>query len=198
MSKKDELKNKEQETTVEKKDTSNKDNEEVESKDSKSTKAEDIKTTGEPDVKLVDKALLDNALSKIAELNKLYKAKLSEDEVKEIEETETLEELKRLRNEVKISNYSEKINKLGFDLEQSKTISRSILEDDIDSIVNILSEHLNSIKLGVEKDKLKNTPHPTSGTNNSNLTIEDFKKLSYKEQLELYKSNKQLWEKLTS
>ncbi|WP_061330274.1 capsid assembly scaffolding protein Gp46 family protein, partial [Clostridium botulinum] len=136
------------------------------------------------------------------------KIKAMEEELKELKPKEKTQEQIELENRVQALEQKEKeIQAKELQLKISKTLSDNGLPsqlsryinlqgvEDVESylveVKNVLTEHINNSALN---NSFKPQKH---NSNKTSITKEDFNKMSYMERMNLYKENKELYNKLS-
>lgn len=159
----------------------------------------------EPDPEpTISKKEYDKLASELARMKKENKAKMSLDEQKEQELKDKDARILELEKTVKLSNVKAGLSVAGLDDKQIDDISQAYIKSDDDAFIKALNTTLKTITTSHEKEmediKLQLTPRPgegsNGGTDNSEITKEEFDKMSYQEMYDLKSKNPELFNKL--
>ena len=147
------------------------------------------------------KAAVDKLSSEIADLRKKYNAKLSEDEKASIEKAEKEAEYKQyvegLERFKAVTEYAEQFRGLGYSDEQARKAAEAQFDGDRDEVLRIQREYQVDFEKRLKAELMKSMPAPTVGNDDEvQMTKEQFKKLSYTEQVKFKNDHPTADEKL--
>lgn len=147
------------------------------------------------------KLALDKATNEVAENKRQLKAKLTADEQAQAEALEkqrrTEEELAELKRTIALSETSKRFMALSMDEAIASRASDALIDGDMDSLFQILGEHINSIRTGAEQRFLASRPNITAGSGTSStVSQKEFDSMSYMDRLKLFEENPSLYESL--
>lgn len=147
------------------------------------------------------KPALDKASSEAAEWKRKYNALLTEEEQKKLAKDEEIQNMQAQLEELK---KSESINKhraqfiaLGYPDDLAKSTATAMVDGDMDKVFEYQKQHQESLRDKLEAELLKNTTRPPAGNVPSEISKEQFEKMSYKERTELFNKDKELYKKLS-
>lgn len=157
--------------------------------------------------KVVDKTLYDDLAKEHSSLKKrlraLEKERMTEEERLKADADDKDKEIEGLRNEVNRTKAISKLQKSGADNEIIKKLADSLIKGDFDSIVDCITDIIGNVSSGkdkiIETLRLGNTERPGMGDNSQqkDVTVEDFKKMTIDERIKLKINNPDLYEKLS-
>lgn len=160
---------------------------------------------GGGDVQPVEAMISKKEYDKVAsELAKMKKERLSDDEKIKLEMEEKDTKIAELEKTVTKSTLKSGLATSGLDGKAIDLITNAIIDGDVNDVVKSLNKVLKELNdkhsQEIEAIKLDSTPRPGEGSNgeleNSNITRENFIKMSYIEKLELKKKNPELYNQL--
>ncbi|MDR2044900.1 MAG: hypothetical protein LBQ15_11180 [Clostridium sp.] len=134
--------------------------------------------------KMVDKKLFDKAASEVANLKRQLRAKMSEDEAKELDRQQEMEsakqELEQLRKEKTLTAYKASFLSIGYDDELASETADALAEGDMDAVFTNMKKYGANIEKALRAKILKETPAPPAGNSKDEKDkdpfIEAFKK----------------------
>lgn len=124
------------------------------------------------------KSSFDKASSEAAEFKKQLRAKLTEDEQKQLEIEEErakqAEYIKELEDFKKRSDATSRyVTVVGMSAELAKEASEAELNGDMDALAQVYSKHNEMVKKQMETEFLKGRPPINNGSNGSAMTVKD-------------------------
>jgi hypothetical protein len=124
------------------------------------------------------KSSFDKVASEVAEYKKQLKAKLTEDEQKQLEIEEErakqAEYIKELEDFKKMSDATNRyLTVAGMSAELAKEAAEAELNGDMDALTQVYNKHKEMVKKNLETEFLKGRPPLSSGSNGSVKTKED-------------------------
>lgn len=142
------------------------------------------------------------ANAEASKYKKELSAKLSDDERKAKEDAEKWEQIAKERDELlrekNISTHKAKFLENGFSAELADSSAQAIVDGDFDTVFKNLGEYRKSIEKQFKAENVDSMPKPQGGgQKDTNITKEQFEKMSYAEMSELYRKNPELYNKLT-
>lgn len=152
------------------------------------------------------KESFNKASSEVADYKKKLKAKeeelnskLSEDEKKEKERMEKEAEREALLNtllkEKSVAEYKANFLKVGYDEELATASATALVDGDTSKVFDNLGKFISERDKQTQVKLLNSTPRPTPGSV-SEVTKEQFDKMSLAERTKLYETNKELYDSL--
>lgn len=148
----------------------------------------------------VKKETFDKTASEVAEWKRKHNALLSEEERKEAEraakEAEKDALLESLKKEKAISEHKAKFLGLGYDENLATETAIALAEGNMVKVFENQSKFNEAKEKALRAEFLKGTPEPPAGSGKT-LTKEEFKKMTYKEQAELFQTNPAKFKQIT-
>lgn len=134
--------------------------------------------------KTIAKSQFDKLASELAAAKKQLRAKMSEDEAKELDRQQEWEEkeqeLTALRKEKTLSTYKASFLALGYDEQLASETADALTESDMDAVFANMKKHTANAEKALRAKILKETPVPPAGNNveekDKDPFIEAFKK----------------------
>lgn len=128
--------------------------------------------------KVVPKAQFDKAATELAALKKQMRARMSEDEVKELERQQEQEsirqELEALRRDKSVSEYKAAYLGLGFEEQAATGAASALAEGDFDAVFAGFKKHMIAMEKSLRAQILKETPTPPPGENKDPEKVDPF------------------------
>lgn len=145
----------------------------------------------------------DKASSEAAEYKKKYNEKLSETEraaMKKAEEQAAVqEELQTLRKKVAVSEFTKSFMGLGYDEKQAAQAAEAQYSGDYVTLNALQRQHQDNMEKRIRSELMKSMPSPNIGNDDTiTVTQEQFDKMSYQEQLKLYREHPTVYAKLAN
>lgn len=141
----------------------------------------------------VSKATFDKASSEAASYKKQLREKQSDEEAKaarEAEERATLiARLEELEREKTVGAYTNSFLSLGYDEKTAKATAEALAKGDMEIVFANQKTHIENREKALKAELLKQTPAPASGTADSGMTLDKFRKMSPSERYEFSVSN---------
>lgn len=148
------------------------------------------------------KRSVDKASSEAADYKKKYKASLNEAETASLEkaekEAEREEQFKTLLRENQINKLEKSYLSIGYTAEEASQIAIAEIDEDFETKVKIIANVDARKRKEYEAEFLKNRPNVNAGTGVSQITKEQFDKMSIAEKSTLYRENKAEYDRLNS
>lgn len=124
------------------------------------------------------KSSFDKVSSEVAEYKKQLRAKLTEDEQKQLEIEEErakqAEYIKELEDFKKMSDATNRyLSVVGMSAELAKEAADAELNGDMDALAQVYSKHNEMVKKQMETEFLKGRPPINNGSNGSAMTVKD-------------------------
>lgn len=133
------------------------------------------------------------ANSEAAEWKRKHNALLSEDEKKKQEEAEEKAKLEKrlaeLEKEKTVSEYKAKFIAQGYSEELAADTAKAMADGDHAKVFANQEKFLAEYAKTVKADALKKTPKPPAGDGGKSLTLDEFRKLPFREQIEFAQKN---------
>lgn len=151
---------------------------------------------------MIAKAQYDKLAGDFAKYKRDIKAKerarMTEDERKNAEAEDTRKELEELKKETSKSKAISKLVKTGAGDELVEELAQSLVDGDLETTVETIIKLVNSVTSEKSKEletlKLESTRRPDTGDNGAKAqTVEDFKKMSIDERIQLKINNPDLF-----
>lgn len=148
------------------------------------------------------KKALEKSNSEAAGYKKKYQEKLSEEE-KAAEERAAAdkavqEELATLRKEKAISEHKSKLMAAGYSEELATSSAKALVEGDTKTFYADQAKHLKQMRESITAELLKGTPTPPGGNPGSEMTREQYRKLSLAEKQKMATENPTLYAKMNN
>lgn len=152
------------------------------------------------------KGLISKANAEAAKYKKELKAKLSEQEAKELERNTQFEameeEIKALKQEKAKASYVSKFATLGYSSEQANLAAEAFMNNDIDALTKAQSAYLASKEDSIKEELMKATPKPKSIETGNGvpeaMTKERLYKMSLQDRLKFAHENPEEYKALNS
>lgn len=146
------------------------------------------------------KEALNKASSETASYKKQLKEKLSEQEQLEAErkerEAEREELLNKLLKEKSVAEHKASFLEKGYTEELANHSAQALVDGDFKSVFDDLGKFISDRDKQTEVKLLDSTRRPASGSTPSDVTKEQYNKMSIAERTKLYETNKELYESL--
>lgn len=154
-----------------------------------------------PDMsQFVPKSTFDRKASEAADLGKQLKARMTEEEAKaakEAEERAALEaRVKELEAERMVNSYTSNFLALGYEEKLAKATAEAMAKGDTDTVFANQKAFVASREKEIRAEILKATPAPAAGASAQSVTKEEFANMGYKERVDLYNENPDLYNEL--
>lgn len=153
-----------------------------------------------PIIPTVPKSQYDKLASQFSDLKKQVKAKETEDEKKAREQAEKDQEINELQQFKNKSILEKGLLTNGIDTESVELISEAVLSGDMESISKVFGEvyskGVKELQKEIDALKLTQIDQPNGSTQNKQITVEDYKKMTLDERIALKNSNPELFNEL--
>lgn len=147
------------------------------------------------------KKSLDKASSEANDYKKRWKSTQTQAEQEAIEKEEEdkriREELATLKRENEINKQAKSYLALGYSEEDAIKCSKALLDGNTDELFSIQKKFLEEQALVIKSNKQKSMSSPPSGNDNT-ISKEQFDRMNWKQRQELYKKDKDTYNKLKS
>ena len=148
------------------------------------------------------KESVSKANSEASQYKKELNAKLSDDERKAKEDAEKWEQIIKERDELlkekNISTHKAKFLENGYSAELAESSAEALVNGDFEKVFKDLGVHMNNLEKKFKAENIDSTPKPSGGSHETDVpTKEQFNAMSYKEQLELFKTHPDVYNQLT-
>ncbi len=151
----------------------------------------------------VKKEVFDKTASELAAKKRELKAKMTEDEQKELERIEKQEKLEReyqaLLKEKKVAEQKAKFLGLGYDEELANDTANALVDGDMEKVIENQKAFIDGLEKKVKSDLINGTPKPKVGVGSKVMTLERLRAMAPEQRLQFSKENpeeyKQLYEK---
>ena len=151
----------------------------------------------------VKKEVFDKTASELSQTKKDLKARMSEDEVKKIE-TENLlkqykEEAENLRKEKAIATNKAELLGIGYTDELATATAKAMVEGDVATVIKNQAFVIENVKKVAKGEAMASTTPPAGKATDGTRTVtkEQFDKMNYNERVELFNSNRDLYNELS-
>lgn len=147
------------------------------------------------------KAAVDKATADASNWKKKFTATQSEAEQLSMEKAEReaaiQTELEALRKESQVNKFAKSFMGLGYSEEQAQKAAEAQFAGDTEELIRIQKAHQDDYAKQVRAEIMKTMPAPTTGNDDDvHMTKEQFRKLSYTEQLNLKREHPTTYDKL--
>ena len=146
------------------------------------------------------KDALNKATAEASKYKKELREKQTEQERLDAERKEEMEkrdaQLAELLREKTVAEHKANFLKVGYSEELADESAKAIADGDYAKIFNNLGVFLTEKEKTIKEELLKQTPKPSGGFPNQEITKEQFEKMSYGEKAKLYETNKALYDSL--
>lgn len=145
-----------------------------------------------------------NASADASEWKKKYNAKLSDEDKAREEQAEATaamqQELENLRRERNIANFTAALSAsdIGMDAETAKSVAEALNAGETDKVFDGIRKFIASHDKAMAEKAMLNNPKLPGGDATRTVTREQFNKMGYKERVELFNQNPDLYNELTS
>lgn len=148
------------------------------------------------------KKAVDKATADASEWKKKFLATQSESEKMSMEKAERdaalKEELEALRKESKVNKYAKSFMACGYSEEMATKAAEAQYSGDTDELFRLQKLHSDNMAKQIRADIMKSMPVPATGNDDGvHITQEQFDKMTYMEQLDLFEKHPSVYEKLT-
>ena len=117
------------------------------------------------------KAALSKANSEAADYKKQLRTKQTDDEAAEAERKANMEKLTQenadLKRSIALSEKKAKLLGMGYDEQLADSTATAMVDGDMDTVMANQSKYLEAQKKDILADKMKNTPRPAGGSENT-------------------------------
>lgn len=145
------------------------------------------------------KSAISKANSEAATYKRALRDKQTEEEKRADELSETLEALKmqnaELMKEKTIAEHKSSYLKMGYSEDIAGGIANALVDNNIDDLIRLNSEHLNSLESTIKSKMTKNVPTPNKDIVSNDITQEKFNEMNYTQRAELFNNNRELYDK---
>lgn len=149
----------------------------------------------------IKKETFDKTASELAETKKKLKAKLTEDEQKEIDRAAAEEaiknELETLRKDKTVSETKAKYLGLGYDEKLATETAKALADGDMDKVFANQALHLENVRKASAAETLADEKTPPAGKGGSTITKEAFEEMGYSDRLQLYNEQPEIYKQFT-
>jgi len=147
------------------------------------------------------KAATDKATADASNWKKKYTATQTDAErlsmEKAEEEAKKQQELEDLRKFKAVTEASEQYRRLGYSDELAKSAAEAQFAGDFEELTRIQQSYQDELKKQIKADMMRNMPAPSTGNDDSvQVTKEQFKAMTYREQVEFKQKHPTAYEKL--
>lgn len=142
------------------------------------------------------KASFDKASSDVATLKKQLREKQTSDELEAEKELEQKEYIASLERRIKHSEAQNRYIAMGMDEAMAKDTADAELDGDMDTVIANCNKNKESAIKKAEAEWLASRPQANSGSGTSQITKEQFSKMSMAERSKLYNENREEYERL--
>ena len=149
------------------------------------------------------KKAVDKATADASDWKKKFLATQSESEKLSMEKAERdaalKEELEALRKESKVNKFAKSFMACGYTEEMATKAAEAQYSGDTDELFRLQKLHSDNMAKQIRADIMKTMPVPATGNDDGvHITQEQFDKMSYMEQLDLFEKHPSVYEKLTT
>ena len=149
------------------------------------------------------KKAVDKATADASDWKKKFLATQSESEKLSMEKAERdaalKEELEALRKESKVNKFAKSFMACGYSEEMATKAAEAQYSGDTDELFRLQKLHSDNMAKQIRADIMKSMPVPATGNDDGvHITQEQFDKMSYMEQLDLFEKHPSVYEKLTT
>lgn len=150
----------------------------------------------------IKKDLFDKTASDLAEAKRQLKAKLTEDEQKEVErqaaEQAIKEELEALRKDKTLSETKSQFLALGYDEKLAHETAEAVVNGEVAKVFANQKLFIENVRKAERASALADTTkNPPAGGSGGSMTKKEFENLGYSERLKLLKDNPETYKQLT-
>lgn len=148
------------------------------------------------------KKAVDKATADASDWKKKFLATQSESEKLSMEKAERdaalKEELEALRKESKVNKFAKSFMACGYSEEMATKAAEAQYSGDTDELFRLQKLHSENMAKQIRADIMKSMPVPATGNDDGvHITQEQFDKMSYMEQLDLFEKHPSVYENLT-
>lgn len=147
------------------------------------------------------KEALNKATAEASQYKKQLKEKMSEQERLEEERKEKEAEKDKLLNELlkekTVAEHKANFLKRGYSEELATSSATALADGDFNTVFDNLGTFISERDKQAQITALDKTPRPTAGSGTTEVTKEQFEKMSFAERNKLYSENRQLYESLS-
>lgn len=145
----------------------------------------------------------DKAASEAADYKKQLMASKTDSERVAMEKAEKdaqmMEELQMLRKESAVNKFAKNYVSLGYPEKQAMQAAEAQFMGDYETLNILQKQHQDEIEKRIKADLMKSMPSPSVGNDDSiTVTQEQFDKMSYQEQLKLFREHPTVYAKLAN
>ena len=149
------------------------------------------------------KKAVDKATADASDWKKKFLATQSESEKLSMEKAERdaalKEELEALRKESKVNKFAKSFMACGYSEEMATKAAEAQYSGDTDELFRLQKLHSENMAKQIRADIMKSMPVPATGNDDDvHITQEQFDKMTYMEQLDLFEKHPSVYEKLTT
>lgn len=149
------------------------------------------------------KKAVDKATADASEWKKKFLATQSESEKLSMEKAERdaalKEELEALRKESKVNKFAKSFMACGYSEEMATKAAEAQYSGDTDELFRLQKLHSDNMAKQIRAEIMKTMPVPATGNDDGvHITQEQFDKMTYMEQLDLFEKHPSVYEKLTT
>jgi hypothetical protein len=146
------------------------------------------------------KATADRAASEAAEYKKKLRERMTEDEAKAAKEAEEraalMARVEQLEHEKNVSTYTAAYTAMGYDSKLAAATAEAMANGDTETVLKNQKLHLENREKALRTELLKQTPPPAGGAEGASITKQAFDAMSYRERVDLFDENPELYNKL--
>lgn len=142
-----------------------------------------------------------NASADASKWKKQYQERLSEEDRKKEEQAEaeaTLrQEVETLRKERNVANHKSELISIGFEDALATDVATALNDGDTGKVFDGLRKFITAHDKAIKESAFRNNPTLPGGNATKTVTKEQFAKMGYKERLEIYNTQPELYKELT-
>lgn len=147
------------------------------------------------------KSAFDKTSSELADLKKKYTALLSDEQKASVEKAEREAEQKAYVESLEkfkaVTEAKDQYRRLGYSDELAKSAAEAQFAGDFEELARIQQGYQDELAKQIKADLMKSMPAPATGNDDSvQVTKEQFKAMSYREQVEFKRNHPTAYEKL--
>lgn len=145
------------------------------------------------------KTSLDRTASEVADYKKKYREKLDAEEQEKLNRQEHDDYVKGLERQIKQNEAFARYSSLGMGLELAKETAEFEVAGDISKVTDNIKKYQDTLVESAKTKWLESRPEIKSdngGSSDDLITAEQFAKMSYAQKNELYKKDRELYNKL--
>ena len=141
------------------------------------------------------KSTMDVKLKELGDMTKRERERMTAEELERKEIEEIKEQNAMLLKEREVANAERRFIQSGCDAELATEGARALIEQDYDSLFEVIGRLVDNKIAGEKSQLLKTMPKPQGGGSSSTMTQEQFDKLNYKERVALLEKDPETYNK---